>query len=333
MKNIRKYTQFAISAIIATLFITSCEDPVDIDYIDYEPLVVVNSINEVDSTLKMRLTYSRWFLDNQSFKEVDNANITLKVNGNTIGNATSTLINDKKYYTIESYTPQEGDMLQLDIQVPDEDLMTSSCTVPRKPEISDIYVTEIGHINEYEGYDYIKDSTYRYYDTNTYEYNVSFTLHDKPNEQNFYKIEVMSIGENNNHRHYVSIDDYIIAEEMSDFISIIDGEVYEAMGFLFSDSKINGKDYSIKLSFSLYGHRLYDYDETVIKISSISSDLYYYMLSMEKQSSISTIFGEPVQIHCNIENGIGIFGVTSPCLSSPLTPSNTTYIVNPYRGW
>ena len=98
MKNIRKYTQFAISAIIATLFITSCEDPVDIDYIDYEPLVVVNSINEVDSTLKMRLTYSRWFLDNQSFKEVDNANITLKVNGNTIGNATSTLINDKKYY-------------------------------------------------------------------------------------------------------------------------------------------------------------------------------------------------------------------------------------------
>ena len=125
----------------------------------------------------------------------------------------------------------------------------------------------------------------------------------------------------------------IIAEEMSDFISIIDGEVYEAKEFLFSDSKINGKDYSIKLSFSTYSERIYDYDETVIKISSISADLYYFMLSMEKQSSSSGIFGEPVQIHCNIENGIGIFGVTSPYLSSPITPENTTYIINPYRGW
>ena len=96
MKYTYKYIRLAIVTIVAAISISSCSEPLNIDYIDRDPMVVVKAINEVDSTFALRLTYSRWFLDNHPFKEIDDADVTLFVNGNKAGNGILTTINTKK---------------------------------------------------------------------------------------------------------------------------------------------------------------------------------------------------------------------------------------------
>ena len=59
MKYTYKYIRLAIVTIVAAISISSCSEPLNIDYIDRDPMVVVKAINEVDSTFALRLTYSR----------------------------------------------------------------------------------------------------------------------------------------------------------------------------------------------------------------------------------------------------------------------------------
>lgn len=94
---------------------------------------------------------------------------------------------------------------------------------------------------------------------------------------------------------------------------------------LFMDLYVNGKDILFDLSFEEYiGYDTYvngekiekDNDikkeetvEYIIEIGEISKDMYQYIVSGNK--AINTEdggFSEPVQVHTNIESGIGILG-------------------------
>lgn len=322
MKYTYRHIRLAIVATIATIVISACSEPLNIDYIDTTPLVAVKAINEVDSTFALRLTYSRWFLDNHPFKEVENADVTLSVNGNKVGNATPTTISEMKYYVVNNYSPKENDNLHLSIQVPEYDEITAECKVPQRPLISDMHIEEIIYTSEYNDYNYITDSSFTVKDTSRCEYIVSFTLHDNPGEQNYYVISAMSKEMDGIRPHYISVEDYVLYEEMSSIIDVIDGGVYSVREFMFSDSKINGKDYTVKISFEDYQPISY-YDETIFTISAISPDLYYYLLTIEKEENSIDLFGEPIQIHCNIENGAGILGVMAPT-QKQIVPDVTT---------
>lgn len=322
MKYTYKYIRLAIVTIVAAISISSCSEPLNIDYIDRDPMVVVKAINEVDSTFALRLTYSRWFLDNHPFKEIDDADVTLFVNGNKAGNGILTTINTQKYYVINNYAPKENDNLELSIQVPEYDEVTAKCKVPKRPIVSNMHVEEVIHMYSYENYDYITDSSYTVKDTSSCEYIISFTLHDNPAEQNFYMISAMSKDSTWRTPHYVYVEDYVLSEEMSSILEIIGDVVDGVREFLFSDSKINGKDYTVKISFDNY-KPISKYDETFLIISSVSPDLYYHMITKEQEEGLGDLFGEPVQIHCNVENGIGILGVTSPTYER-IVPDVTT---------
>ena len=92
---------------------------------------------------------------------------------------------------------------------------------------------------------------------------------------------------------------------------------------LFTDATINGMNHNIKLStyYIIYWD---DYSENssdstvfrsgyTLEVTALSRDLYLYRQSMNSYSDDELLgfFSEPVQVHSNIDGGIGIFGVSS----------------------
>lgn len=323
MKNINKiYTKLFVVLFACSAVLLSCEKPVDIQYLDMDPKVVVESVSEVDSVMDIRLTYSRWFLSNESFKEISDAYVILKVNGNVVDDITYGKIgeSEKTYYTVNSYVPKENDELELTIQVPGEEVVTSSCVVPSKPEISDLNAEEYYEYTEteYEWWDGMVDTLIVVKDTN-YLANISFVLNDNPNKHNYYKIEVLGafnrgVYVNNEaiENCYFELDDMLLT---SDIYTIVEGSSeFYGREFVFSDEKINGQNYPMTLEISNYEYYHTYYHTYYLKISELTEDMYRFLQTKTSSSDeLNTMLGaEPTQIFSNIDNGIGIFAVVAP---------------------
>ena len=65
----------------AALLLGGCEKVLDVDFDDVTPQVVVMSSVQPDTTVNVRLTYSRFILDDSPFRTVDDAVLSLEVNG------------------------------------------------------------------------------------------------------------------------------------------------------------------------------------------------------------------------------------------------------------
>ena len=157
-------TKLTPMILVGSIIFSSCETPIDIDYIDFEPYAVVSVHGNTDTMVNMRLTYSRWFLSEQEFTVINNANANLLVNGTESISGFYNSV-DKRYY-FDSYIPQSGDKLDLSVNIPDHEQITASCIVPHKPEISSFSF----------------DTTYQY---NTIS-QIEFVLYDNYCKDNFY---------------------------------------------------------------------------------------------------------------------------------------------------
>ena len=148
------YTRLLALAALSAMVFASCETPLDIEYLDTEEKVVVNAMGNTDENLNLRLTYSRWFLSEKPFKEIDNATVSLIANGQKVDEGAlrvdGSTYPEKKYYSFDNYLPKEGDMLKLDIQVPGEEPISAECRVPYKPQMSNFTVKEHNVIRNWE---------------------------------------------------------------------------------------------------------------------------------------------------------------------------------------
>jgi len=86
-------------------------------------------------------------------------------------------------------------------------------------------------------------------------------------------------------------------------------ETVSSQGLIFNDKGIVGQNYELDLSLDatyidLDVHNLY------VRFSKITKDQFLYMRSKKAyQDSDGNPFAEPVTVHSNIENGLGIFGL------------------------
>ena len=290
MKIINKiYTRLLVVTALSAMVFASCETPLDIEYLDTEEKVVVNAMGNADENLNLRLTYSRWFLSEIPFKEITNATVSLLANGQKVDEGAlrvdGSTYPEKRYYSFDNYLPKEGDMLKLDIQVPGEEPITAECKVPYKPQISN---TEM-----------------RYTDDSGCYPSISFVLHDNPNEQNYY---MLTVGDGYNR--YFSINDYLLVD--ADVEGLIEGDasVYGNV-LLFTDEKINGYSHTININIEDFMFSEYEEGFT-IKLAAIPEAMYRFLKGMDMMNDgMQEMFGEPVQIYSNIENGIGIFAISS----------------------
>ena len=258
-------------------------EPIEFNGEVAEAQVVMQSRIAAGDSIRLRLSYSRFFLDASKFRLINNASIHLSVNGSPV--AASVSYNaDSGRYTL-GYIPQPGDQLAITVNVPGHDPVTASTTIPPDPVIDGITVSQLNSAASNE------DRT---------KYAVRFRLHDDGAAENYYhlqfscSINYISLDYENS---YITVDtlvsrdttynsdsstafilidttflydttlvydtmpvdipvyfgcrDYLILDQ--DGLSLTLGEDDEYYEIYFTDANINGLAHDVQLSLSAEG--------------------------------------------------------------------------------
>ena len=317
---------------LAILLVSSCETEMHVKEGLRDPKIVVNGFVSPDSLIKVRLTESRFFLDNgNDFKICDDADVFLSINGSRI---------EKLQYKgngnyLSSVYPMVGDEIQLEVESDRYNNVLASTYIPAivpikdlSSEISDIYaysciLSEIKYIH------YSDDDNYMVGYNLLGGGNIKISFSD-PAEENYYLINCFV-------RYYYEggayIDNYARIHS-SDQVYLKDTnrdeETYAASYNEFNDKLFNGKDYSLYFDLDFYHIVVYDKywemvhdpegnfyrqnyvkesylsSELIIELRSISKDLYNYASTITYKSITDDFFSEPVQIYNNVKGGYGI---------------------------
>ena len=273
--------------VIGSLVSTACTKEIEVDLEQQEPRVVVMSCVEPDADVALKLSYSRFFLSTEPFQTIDDARVTLTVNGGTEMEATCL---GEGQYNI-GYRPQAGDRLSLAVGVPGQRNVTATTIVPPPPVVA--------NVSE---------------DKNNSEFKVRFTLVDPAEEDNYYMVRVVSEYHSNSgstNRYYCDFhcQDYLLVDN-TDLGRIIDSEGDEldewyGRTLAFSDENINGTSHELTLNVTDVARNALYY----LELTSCTRDRYLFEVTSDlyDDDPFLNLFAEPVQIHTNIDGGIGIF--------------------------
>ncbi len=307
--------------IILSLFLFGCEDVIEFNDNQSEPMLVTHIIAMPDSTLYAQITKSVFFLEstsdplknkNGNYLGVNNALVKLYVNN--VFKENMTLVSGDSGIYKANYIPQENEEIRVIVSSPSFTKEAEGKTIlPKKTSMT--VDTVITYNQEYS---MIYDETGSLgYDTIQYK-RITYTIHfiDNGADENYYGIEVL--------------DDYSLVSEdygyynpdttdVNRYLSTSDETVFGGSAMepilIFDDKKINGQSYS----FSFYIEDMVNtetyYTSLVTKkrklrFFSLNKDAYLFMTSAKKnyETSGMSMFSEPSQVYSNIENGIGIIG-------------------------
>lgn len=282
-----------IKIFLLFLIITSCESIVDVDLPAGKPLIVVNSFFTPDSVFKVHLSKSLGILsdENRVTGEYGYPETVVPI----IENAKVELWNDEKFITNLIYDkagiyiapniyPEQNKNYKIIVNVEGFASVTASNIIP-----SPILITDVKS----------KKTTQNEYSSDT---ELTITFKDNLDEENFYEMYIVNSYRNYKYLVYFESDDILIKE--NSILDEIDGGFYQTNIALFDDTIISGKEYNLKVTY-------FDYDvlaDFYVVLSTISKDKYQYLKSINEQRKYKdNPFAEPVFIHNNIENGLGIF--------------------------
>lgn len=300
--------------LLATALLTvSCEKQIDFRGDEQSPMVVVVSEPEPDNPLAVRLTYSRFFLSGGSFKVIGNADVKVTVNGTTY----TGVFNDSVY--LFPYSPVEGDSINLTVRMQnggDDTVVKAATRMPFRPSV-----------------------TVRENSADTYR----FVLNDRPGEKNYYSMHLATIDsmvnyyDSNGNFVYDPDDpsvvfsdtivdtvwrafgcsDAALTSDVTSSINLGGDGYYDYYQLYFTDELFDGqnRDITVKCEantpYSTYKGRKAGKSisfRVLLYIEALSKEAYLYELSRFKQQEDDIFMTEPVQVQCNIDGGLGIFG-------------------------
>ena len=346
MKN--TYIQLAITLLL-TVFIVSCETEIKFNGKETAPSMVINSILNPDSAVKVHITKSKFFLDlDGPFDPITNATVQLYANDKLIEALNST---GNGYYT-GTYKPFPGDIIKIIARNNEFDNVHCSTEIPVTANITSVdtiaTIIKTAPLVYYRSYD---DVAYMITDTvgTVTEKKIKFTVNiaDRANYKNFYRLKVKHRSYYNNGT-YSEYNTYFNSDDLV-FGSTSETELFEEKNtnyyHEFNDNLFDGKTYGLTFSISEFQ---YNYlpgkepkddpwspttikQELFINIESISPSYYYYLNSRAKNNEYIEIFTEPVQIYNNIVNGIGILGAYNTSITIVRVP--LSYTLYSYGGY
>ncbi|MDD2612568.1 MAG: DUF4249 family protein [Bacteroidales bacterium] len=229
-----------------------------------------------------------------------------------------------------TYLPKPGDEIKIEVIAGCFDPIRSHTVIPEEPGIvvndSTVIVREVEH-NVPNNNNTVNKTTYR-------SMQVQLKLTDAANQENYYFIKALKKYYRKPEIETEKILELKLSEVLKknfidngNFLKEIVGDEgkTERVDNLFSDHFVNGKDILFDFSYcdtlesvTYFNSEITDTGngeekaltvEYIIEIGEISKDLYQYVISGNKMlNSKDTPFSEPVLIHTNIENGIGILG-------------------------
>ena len=317
-----KYFFYIVPVIMAFLF--SCEKEIKFSGDEVKTKMVLNGLLTPDSIVKINLTESRFFLEDDGiFKKINNATVELWKDGSKIENLSNT---GEGYYE-GTYIPKADDNLRITAFCEGFDPIECSTEIATPTPIISADTINLKEEKEYYYY-YSEDGTF-YVDSSYYSSSIIFdmdiTFKDPKDIPNYYVINVYM-------KYYLSN-----GMNLSFPVSYVsDDMVFQTgneMGFLedndylrsteFSDELLDGKEYKLKIKAKKWGSITIgknpyetDYDSTevvekeiIVELQSLSSSYYLFRKTREANSSGNMgYFSEPVQIYTNVKGGIGILG-------------------------
>lgn len=302
---------------LMTLGIISCEKVIDFEGQTTDPLLVLLSQPEADSSWTVYVGQSRFFLSTAPIPLIENAHVYVTVNGSEANDIAPSL--GGGFYD-SGIRPREGDSLSLRVLVPGHDEMVAGCRIPIRPTVSDASISYDTTMSRYEWIDSYDSVHVEQWISGFVQF--KFKLHDPADKENFYMIRLAAYidGEWDGGRWFTLDDDILFEINATD--EIFDFEEYpENSGrqVLFSDERVNGEVHPITVTADLgtvssSGYR-YDSEFSIfpcrLEVYSISRDTYLYLKTRTAayNSDVFTqILSEPIQIHTNVHGGIGFLG-------------------------
>lgn len=314
-----------LAALVLSLFIVSCESEIEFNGDDTASMMVLHSILTPDSVIKAHITKSKFFLrDDSSFDPVTDAEVNVYVNNVFAEKLTA---RGKGVYT-GSYRPQPGDTVKITARNNSLGEVRSLTEISHPNPVISVDTSFI-NLNEFPltGFSNIPGQFGEDTIGKIINKKINFTVNfNDPDVKNFYRLSVktrlyFSTGEIRESMSWFQSDDLVFGsnDEGSLFDSNSNSYYHE-----FSDELFNGKKYGLKFNLTA-SETIYRpgkeprkngendlylpiKQEVIINLQSISKSYFLYLRSRAANNSYVEYFSEPVQIHNNIENGIGLVG-------------------------
>ena len=286
--------------LIVFLFLStfSCADKfvndLDIELPEEEQLLVINlELTEGDTIAKTFVARTA-NLDEVEHTFFENATVDLYKEDAFLKNLEYDPLENDYIANFNSNELTEGEYRVEVSGIPDFDDIVAFQTVPNSVNILKGSYQEDGTIGQDYGYAYTVDEA-------------RITIDDPANEENFYQVRLTGIRESQDGEIIQEIDFYVTS--LNPFAET--SFYYD--GILLKDDSFNGTEFDLSIGFSNFLTSGYiTGEEEVIyllaELSSISRDNYLFIKSeAASREARDNPFAEPVIVHNNIENGIGIF--------------------------
>lgn len=293
------------------ILMVGCTEVIDFKPDNVEPYTVLVSRPQNDEVVTVQMSRSRFFLDNDNYGTgVSDASLTLTVNGTPYRGVYTPSFNG---YASCGYRfavrPQAGDTLTVSAVVPGaEQPLTAGTRIPLTPNLT---IT-----------DYVVDTSYygSYYYGGDFSFRLRFKVRS-PDEQCYYSVRIRRAYNGGDGEEPVWDTDYLeeVYFECNDAVvnSLdiasninLDNEGFWGNEMLFSNELFRNDEHEFTVTFNAW----VDQDLRVaemplyVEIRALSPELYRYIQTTSQQSDFDELFGEPVQVYCNISGGIGVFG-------------------------
>ncbi len=274
MSRIEKFlAQTTRAGLIGAILLASggCETVVDVNLPEHQPVLVANSFFGPDNIWQVRMYKSKDILDGGPIQTVGNATAQILEHENVV--AAFTHIGDGLYLATNDRRPEVGHSYTLRASAPSLEPIEASDYVPIPVPIETVDV-----------------------DARTTPFKLTIHFSDPADAKNYYQILVLTQSGNDMLPIWIESDDLIFQE--------LDG--INGNNALFDDSFISGRRYSLKLRAYPWG--ISPPPPMSVVLVSLTESHYKYLKSAEfQEDNGDNPFSTPVQVHNNIQNGLGIF--------------------------
>ena len=271
--------------IIASCFCFSCELVVDVDVPMENPKITVNALFSSDSIWRVHLHKSKYILDEGVYEPIDNAQVLIKENGNTVEVLNATDFGE--YVSASGQKPAFGHHYEIEVSAAEMETVTAQSTLPSAASITSAVFAQKEGGSGFPA---------------NFNFTIDVTFQDDPNADNYYEFVLMQehwwingTGDTVRYMYptYIFTDDAVFGEQGID-------------GVIFDDKVVNGKE----VQFIIKGHNYQGSDtRSFLIMRSLSRELFLYKTTAARQSYTSgDPFAQPVRVFNNIRNGFGIFG-------------------------
>lgn len=298
-----KYSAYCIFLFL-TLLVSGCKDDASLESFRQESKLVVYSFPTIGDTTYIHVTRSvpiRDYADSVQLHGVDHATVVYTVNDvpcpvTSLGNG---------YYRVTGHQ-RAGDNVTLRVKDGSADEVTAHVAIPDTVAVSEVSIRDVKLFDEYS-------STPEPFNQ------ISVTFTDDAATHSYYAVRVkqsLSYGDtvDESKVSYVPLDTW--SESLLSSLSDIDSEFgfsddYFANFYIFDDTDINGRTYTLHLNVSPYVGLPVDNVFYQVELMRITPEFYHFMQALNQIENDELARGGLSQIRptvTNVAGGLGLVG-------------------------